>query len=60
MVIHFDTKKKIKEKKHWKCIDYDKFKCRALCYTECEGIVKVSVHNHVPDAAKVEVRKTTE
>ena len=23
-------------------------------------IVKVSVHNHVPDAAKVEIRKTIE
>ena len=47
-----------KMKKHWKCTEYDKFKCRARCHTECENIVKLSVHNHVPDVAKVEVRKS--
>ena len=56
----FRYEKTIKEKSHWKCTDYDKFKCRARCHTEGKDIVKVSVHNHVPDAAKVEIRKTIE
>lgn len=50
--------KTINEKKHWKCTDYAKFKCRARCHTENEEVLKVSSHNHVQDAAKVEVRKT--
>lgn len=56
----FRYEKAIKEKKHWKCTEYDRFKCRARCHTEGEAIVTVSSHNHVPDAAKVEVRKVME
>jgi hypothetical protein len=56
----FRREKEIKGKKHWKCTDYDRFKCRARCHTEGQDIVTVSNHNHVPDAAKVEVRKTME
>ena len=37
--LHFE--KRIKDKKHWKCTDYDKFKCRARCHTENEEVVKV-------------------
>jgi len=44
----------VKVKKHLKCTEYDKFKCHAHCHTEGENIVKLSVHNHVPDVAKVE------
>ena len=54
----FPYEKSIKEKKHCKCTDYNKYKCRARCHIE--DIVKVSVHNHVPYAAKVKVRKTME
>ena len=56
----FRFEKSIKEKKHCKCTEYPKFKCRARCHTDNQDIVKVSSHNHVQDVAKVEVRKTME
>ena len=36
----FRYEKTIKENSHWKCTDYDKFKCRARCHTEgyCESV----------------------
>lgn len=53
----FRRDKAVKRKSYWKCSDYDKFKCRSRCRTEGDDIVKVSTHNHVPDSAKVEVRR---
>ena len=51
----FRCEKSIKGKSLCKCrpTDYDKLKCRARCHTEGGDIVKVLVHNHVPDAANV-------
>ena len=54
------VKSNINDKKHWKCTEYAKFKCRARCHTENEDFMEVSSHNYVQDAAKVEARKTIE
>lgn len=53
----FRRDKTVKDKSYWKCTDYDKFKCRGRYRTDGEDIVKVTTHNHAPDAAKVEVKR---
>lgn len=40
----------------WKCQDYEYHKCRGRCHTFNDAVIKVSDHNHVPNASKVEVK----
>src|ERR1043165_9981199 len=43
----------------WKCTNYRKHKCMARCHTEKGNIKRtIGVHNHVPDTAEIEARKT--
>jgi len=42
----------------WKCSEYKVSKCMARCHTVNGAVVKnIAVHNHIPDAAKIEARK---
>lgn len=43
----------------WKCSEYKVSKCMARCHTVAGAVVKrTAAHNHIPDAAKIEARKT--
>lgn len=53
----FRKEKTFKRKTYWKCTECDRFNCRSR-HTESDVVTAASQHNRVPDAAKIEVRKT--
>src|SRR5256885_1467486 len=54
----FRKEKNSNEKQIWRCVNYDKSKCKARCHTiENEIMSEEGEHNHVPDPAKIKAKE---